>query len=151
MFEKAKIRKKSILVLFLLIISLLISGIRIRAFGLFQAGNLNYQVNLIADQTIGGSDLDYAYSVINTSDGGFALVGYTYSYGAGSSDMWLVKTDGSGQVEWDQYYGGIRSDYGFSIVATKDGGYALTGGTESYGAGDSDMWLVKTNNQGEIE
>ncbi|MHA2245164.1 MAG: hypothetical protein ACXADY_09355 [Candidatus Hodarchaeales archaeon] len=151
MFEKARIGKKSILTLFLLIVSSLIYGTGTRAFGLYQVGSLNYQATLIVDQTIGGSNLDYAYSVINTSDGGFATAGYTDSYGAGGSDMWLVKTDATGEVEWDQYYGGTRSDYGFSIVATIDGDYALSGGTESFGAGDYDMWLVKTNNQGEIE
>jgi hypothetical protein len=147
----AKIGKESLIVLFLLIISLSISGIGTRAFGLNQAESPNYQANIIIDQTIGGSYLDYAYSVINTSDGGFALAGYTYSDGAGSSDMWLVKTDDTGQVEWEQNYGGTKSDYGFSIIATIDGGYVLGGGTESYGAGNTDMWLVKTDNQGEIE
>jgi hypothetical protein len=147
----AKIGKESLIVLFLLIISLSISGIGTRAFGLNQAESPNYQANIIIDQTIGGSYLDYAYSVINTSDGGFALAGYTYSDGAGSSDMWLVKTDDTGQVEWEQNYGGTKSDYGFSIIATIDGGYVLGGGTESYGAENTDMWLVKTDNQGEIE
>jgi hypothetical protein len=147
----AQIGKESFIVLFLLIISLSISGISTRVFGLTQADSSNYQVNIVIDQTIGGSYLDYAYSVINTSDGGFALAGYTYSDGAGSSDMWLVKTDDTGQVEWERYYGGTKSDYGFSIIATIDGGYVLGGGTESYGAGGADMWLVKTDNQGEIE
>ena len=99
----AKIGKESLIVLFLLIISLSISGIGTRAFGLNQAESPNYQANIIIDQTIGGSYLDYAYSVINTSDGGFALAGYTYSDGAGSSDMWLVKTDDTGQMEWERY------------------------------------------------
>jgi hypothetical protein len=151
MFEQQKNRKKSILMTFLLLIALLISGIGMRVSGLTQNSSLEYRANIIVDQTFGGPETDYAYSVINTSDGGFAIAGHTSSYGAGSSDMWLVKTDATGQVEWEQYYGGTRSDYGFAVVATEDGGYAWSGGTESFGAGDSDMWLVKTNNLGEIE
>ena len=139
MFEEAKNRKKSLIMMFLLIITFFISGIETKASGLYQNGSLEYQATILVDQTFGGPDTDYAYSVINTSDGGFAIAGHTSSYGAGSSDMWLIKTDAAGQVEWEQYYEGIRSDYGFGIVTTKDGGYALSGGTESYGAGDSDM------------
>jgi len=113
--------------------------------------NSNYQQTLIINQTYGGSVLDYAYSVIATSDKGYALAGYTHSYGAGESDMWLVKTNAAGQVEWNQTIGGTAADYAFSVRASFDGGYILAGGTESYGAGKYDMWLVKINASGQVE
>jgi hypothetical protein len=91
---------------------------------------------------------EYACSVVQTGDGGYALVGYTFSYGAGYSDFWLVKTDASGTAQWVKTYGGTGYDYGLSVVQTMDGGYALAGRTNSYGAGDYDFWLVKTDSAG---
>ena len=103
------------------------------------------------NQTYGGSLLDYSYSVISTSDGGFALVGYSYSYGEGQSEMWLVKTDAFGKEEWNQVIGGPDEDFGFSIIAAANNGYIIVGGTQSYGEGDYDLWLVKTENTGQVE
>lgn len=155
MCDYLKFREKAFLLLSLLVVFSFHCGTGIRAFGFSQSVNLkssmNYQPTVTIDQTIGGSDLDYAYSVAITSDGGFAFSGYTYSYGAGGSDMWLVKTDVTGEIDWEKTFGGTGLDYGFSIIATSDGGYALAGGTESYGAGNSDMWLVKTDAQGTVE
>jgi hypothetical protein len=101
-------------------------------------------------KTYGGASDDVVFSVIQTSDDGYALLGYTYSYGAGDSDFWLVKTDSSGIVQWLQTYGGTGSDSGQSLVQTSDGGYALAGATNSYGGGDFDFWLVKTDKFGAI-
>lgn len=123
-------------------------GIRVIGFSDSKNSISNYQPTIVFDQTIGGTDLDYAYTVITTSDGGFALLGYTYSYGAGGSDMWFVKTDKDGVVEWEKTFGGLGLDYGFSLTPTSDGGYILTGGTESYGAGSSDFWIIKTDRHG---
>ena len=68
-----------------------------------------------------------AFSHLQTSDGGFALFGYTYSYGAGDADMWLVKTDLNGVVEWNQTYGGPDFERGVSIIQTNDSGFILAG------------------------
>ena len=102
-------------------------------------------------QTYGGPGCDEARSLIQTLDGGFALVGETDSFGAGGRDMWLVKTDVSGNMTWHQTYGGIENDQGDALVQTIDGGFALAGYTESFGAGDRDMWLVKTDTNGTIQ
>ena len=99
-------------------------------------------------QTYGGADTDAGNSLVETSDGGYAIAGSTDSYGAGSWDVWLVKTDSSGVMQWNQTYGGTGSDYGWSVVQTTDGGYAVAGYTSSYGAGDFDVWLVKTDAYG---
>jgi len=101
------------------------------------------------DKTFGGTGSDYAYSVQQTSDGGHILAGGTYSYGAGSGDFWLVKTDSSGEKQWDKTFGGTGSDYARSVQQTSDGGYILAGSTTSYGAGSGDFWLVKTDSSGE--
>jgi hypothetical protein len=102
------------------------------------------------NRTYGGTGSDIAISLIETSDGGYALVGYTESFGAGSDDFWFVKTDEIGNMQWNQTYGGTKGDYAFSLVETSDGGYAIAGYTFLVGAGNSDLWLIKTDEQGVI-
>ena len=82
---------------------------------------------------------------MQTSDGGYALTGYTDSFGAGGFDFWLVKTDASGIMLWNKTYGGTGADLAYALVQTSDGGFALAGYTYSFGAGSSDFWLVKTD------
>jgi len=107
--------------------------------------------NVEWNQTYGGTGNDGAYSLVETSNGGFVLAGYTSSYGAGNYDFWLVKTDGSGNMQWNHTYGGTGYDLANSLVQTSDGGYALAGGTRSLGFGNSDVWLVKTDDSGNME
>jgi hypothetical protein len=107
--------------------------------------------NLEWNQTYGGSSFEFAVSMVQTSDNGYALTGETDSFGAGDADFWLVKTDGSGNLEWNQTYGGTEDDYAYSLVQTGDGGYAIAGVTYSFGAGDADFWLVKTDGSGNLE
>lgn len=86
-------------------------------------------------------------SLIETSDSGFALAGYKLD-GNESCDFWLVKTNASGIMEWNQTYGGEAFDSASSLVETSDGGFALAGVTESFGAGGTDFWLIKTDGYG---
>ena len=100
------------------------------------------------NKTYGGVGNDQPYWVVQTSDGGYALSGFTNSSGAGNNDAWLVKTDAAGNMQWNMTYGGANSDVGYSVVQTSDGGYAITGVTNSFGAGSNDVYLVKTNSSG---
>ena len=106
--------------------------------------NGNEQWNM----TFGGTNGDYANSVQQTTDGGYILAGDTYSYGAGSADVWLVKTDSNGNEQWNMTFGGTHWDAAFSVQRTADSGYILAGDTYSYGADDYDFWLVKTDSNG---
>jgi len=99
-------------------------------------------------KTYGGQDNDYAYEVHQTLDNGFIIVGETVSYGNGSQVL-LVKTDVSGDTLWTKTYGGSGNEQGYSVKQTTDGGYIITGGTTSYGYGNTDVWLIKTNSNGD--
>ena len=99
-------------------------------------------------QTFGGNADDEGYSIQKISDGGYIIVGETYSYGAGSSDVYLIKADALGNQQWYKTFGGTGYDVGYSIQQTSDGGYIIAGGTESYGVGAFDVYLVKTDTGG---
>jgi len=103
------------------------------------------------EKTFGGSDYDYAYSVVPTTDGGYILAGVTDSYGAGGEDVYLIKTDASGNTEWEKTFGGSGWDNAYSVVPTTDGGYIIAGVTDSYGAGWEDVYLLKTDALGNKE
>lgn len=100
------------------------------------------------ETTIGGPNGEVSGSICQTSDGGYALVGYTQSWGAGSEDVYLVKTDDEGAVEWEMTFGGSGSDWGNSVSQTDDGGYIIAGATQSFGAGLEDFYVVKTDSVG---
>jgi hypothetical protein len=105
--------------------------------------------NLVWDKTLGGRCYDCINSVQQTQDGGYIAVGRTDSYGAGDADVWLVRTDSSGETVWTKAFGGTGLDIGNSVQQTRDGGYVVAGYTLSFGAGDADAWLIKTDAVGE--
>jgi hypothetical protein len=100
------------------------------------------------NNTYGGTGNDVAYCIVQTSDGGYALAGTTTSYGLGGDDFWLVKTDSSGNKQWDKTFGGTGNDQAYSIVQTDDEGYAIAGETSSFGSGKEDFCLVKIDSSG---
>jgi len=102
-------------------------------------------------QTYGGSDRDVARTIQQTNDGGYIVAGDSESFGAGLSDIWILKLDSNGSVEWQQTYGGSDRDVVRTIQQTGDGGYIVAGDTESFGAGLSDIWILKLNTDGTVE
>jgi predicted secreted protein len=107
------------------------------------SGNVTWQ------RTYGGTALDFAGSIRQTSDEGYIVAGYTESFGAGERDGWLFKLDGDGNVSWQKTYGGTGNDYAGSVLQTSDG-YIVVGQTESFGAGGGDAWIMKLNVSGNV-
>jgi hypothetical protein len=103
---------------------------------------------LLWNTTFGGALDEKAYSVVECSDGGFAVVGCTTSFGSGGSDAWLLRTDAAGNHIWNRTYGGPNYDEGWSLIQRGDGGFAIAG-TYSHGPGGWDMWLILTDADGE--
>ncbi|MBK6914157.1 MAG: T9SS type A sorting domain-containing protein [Ignavibacteriales bacterium] len=93
---------------------------------------------------------DFGRSVIETSDGGIAVAGYTGSFGAGGFDVWLIKTDSNGDTLWTKTYGGVSSDFGYSLKQADDGGYIIGGAAPSLITGGLDLLLIRTDSLGEL-
>ena len=100
------------------------------------------------EQIFGGDNRDIANDIAETIEGGFIMTGSTNSFNNGDYDNWVIKTDINGNMIWEQIYGGDRDDGGRAISQTSDGGYIITGYTYSFGTGNSDLWLLKIDSQG---
>ncbi|MBI4947582.1 MAG: gliding motility-associated C-terminal domain-containing protein [Bacteroidetes bacterium] len=86
-----------------------------------------------------------------TNDGGFIFVGTTQSYGSGGRDIYLIKTDGNGVVQWSQTYGKGGDEWGYAVQQTTDSGYVVGGTISGSGAGGRDMYLMKTDASGNLQ
>ena len=104
--------------------------------------------NLIWQKTFGGYGSDYAHFIEQSNDSCYIIVGSTTSYGSGGSDIYLIKTDTAGNLIWEKTFGGVNNEHGWSVQKTSDGGYIIAGSTNSFGAGDVDMYLLKTDEYG---
>jgi hypothetical protein len=98
------------------------------------------------DRTYEAASDDYVYGMIQTSDGGYAITGYTG--GTGYADVFLEKTDSTGNLEWKKTYGGSGADFGKGIVQTSDDSYVIAGYSDSYSSGDDDVLLLKVDSNG---
>ncbi len=112
---------------------------------------LNSEGAIIWEKTYGGANNDNAYSIQQTSDGGYIVAGYTKSFGAGNYDIWILKLNANGTILWQKTFGGADDDkVAYSIQQTSDGGYIVAGYTKSFGAGNYDIWILKLNVNGTI-
>ena len=100
------------------------------------------------EKTFGGDRDDEAYSIQQTSDGGYIVAGYTTSFGAGEEDVYVLKLDADGNKLWEKTFGGEYSDEAYSIQQTNDEGYIVAGYTESFGAGSRDVYVLKLDKYG---
>jgi hypothetical protein len=99
----------------------------------------------------GAAEGDEARAIAATADGGYVVAGSTIKSGTSDADMWVLKLDSSGGVDWQNFYGGTSPDRAFAVTQTSDDGYLVGGRTESFGAGGADMWILKLDSSGEVD
>jgi len=127
-------------------------------------GDLDYWIlkldifgNLEWEKNYGGSGMDIPYSIKETKDSGFIVIGQSSSNNGdvgsnnGDSDCWVLKLDAFGNLEWEKNYGGLQLDVGFSIQQTKDDGYILAGWSDSYSLNNDNYWILKLDVFGNLE
>ena len=93
---------------------------------------------------------DGCSAVVQTTDGGYALAGYTNHFNDGRGEFYLVRIDENGEQLWARHYGGQREECCYSMIQTEDGGFLLSGYTNSFEDGIITMYIVRTNRDGEI-
>lgn len=99
-------------------------------------------------KTFGRNEGNIGRAVRQTRDGGYIIVGETSSSTYDSSDIYLVKTDSSGNEAWNSTYGGAKADWGYAVWPTSDGGYVIAGATYLPGHEDTDIYLLKVDEAG---
>lgn len=110
---------------------------------------INRNGDTIWTKTFGGNDWDVFNSLQITSDSGFVMVGYTYSNSKGGKDIWIVKTDSLGNLQWEKRIGGVNDDEGVSVEILHDKRIACFGTTYSFNDLKGNYCLFKTNNNGD--
>lgn len=101
-------------------------------------------------RTYGGAYDDLAWAVAAAPDSGFIVAGRTKSFGSGSWDVWLLRTDAAGDTLWSRTFGGYSWDSGKGVQPTADGGFIVNGYTMSFGSGQSDYYMLKVNSSGDL-
>jgi hypothetical protein len=106
---------------------------------------------IIWSKIYGGNGHDEATDIEKTNDGGFVVTGYSKSFtgtGTDNFNAFLMKINGSGVVQWGKCYGGMSDEIAYSVMKTSGGGYIITGYTNSFGNGGSDVLFIKTDANG---
>ncbi len=109
------------------------------------AGNLQWT------RTIGGKDWDEGCAVVQTPDSGYIITGITQSFGYGGADVYIIKLDAEGNLQWNKVIGGVYDDGGYAITQTQDGNYAIVGYTQSFGKGWEDAYIIKLDAEGNLQ
>lgn len=103
---------------------------------------------IVWSKSLGGTYNEGGYSCVQTSDGGYVVVGSTFSYGFGDFDIYLVRFNSEGDTVFTRTFGGPAAEYGYEIQSTADGGFVIVGSSMSYGFGMGDVYLIKTDASG---
>ncbi|MGD8538482.1 MAG: DJ-1/PfpI family protein [Candidatus Aminicenantes bacterium] len=103
--------------------------------------------NLLWAKSYGGAGTEYGYDCAAV-DGAFLIAGYTTSYGKGSKDVYLLKLDSDGKEVWSKTFGGTNWDVGMAVEGDAKNGYVVCGFTHSFGAGEEDVYVIKTDSDG---
>ena len=110
---------------------------------------INTSGDTLWTKSVGGPATDYTHSLQTTSDGGYVVLAHTLSFGHGLMDFYLLKFDQKGDTLWTKTYGGAQNDWGATVQQTRDGGFILVGDTQSFGDSNGDVYLIKTDTNGD--
>lgn len=110
--------------------------------------SINQEGKIEWNNTYGGTGRDGGYSIVSVSGGDYVISGWTESYGSGGRDAYILKINPSGAEEWNKTFGGGGYDETLSVKETNDGGLILAGITDSYGAGEEDAYILRTDGSG---
>ena len=136
--------KKKLLITFSLITPCLFLSIL-----LFSSSLLAGAPDTLWTRTYGGANTDEGWSVQQTSDGGFIIGGITMALLSWGMDAYLIRVDNNGDTLWTRNFGGPDFDVGYSVQQTHDSGYIITGETSSYSSGSDDVYLIRTDSNGD--
>ena len=117
---------------------------------IFSIGSVYAQLYEQWHVNYGGGDSEWGNAVQQTGDGGYVIVGDTESFGEGEEDVYVVKTDPDGEMQWYNSFGGSGVDIGSAVQQMADGGYVIAGYTNSFGEGGNDGYLIRTDSDGEM-
>ena len=110
---------------------------------------MSASAQIMFQRTYGGSGYDEGRCVKQTWDGGYIIAGSTSSFGAGSTDVYLLKVDSLGNPQWQKTFGGTNIDKGYSLEICPDSGFVICGYTNSFGNGGYDAYLIRTTQNGD--
>lgn len=113
----------------------------------------NLQGEEVWSRSYGTPEHESAFSAVLVSTGGFALCGVTDDvdeWGDETGDVWLLRTDADGDSLWSRHYGGNHADWGFCVIESGDGGFVISATSRSFGDGDQDGWLIRTDAEGNV-
>ncbi|MFN6037466.1 MAG: hypothetical protein ACK452_03280, partial [Bacteroidota bacterium] len=122
-------------------------------------GNLNYDAflkkidpngNILWENNYGGNQYETSRSVKECIGGGYIIAGQTNSYGSGNGDVFLVRTDANGNFQWSKTFGGSNIDDGNAVIENTDSSIIIAAETNSYGSGNMDVWVIKTDKNGNV-
>lgn len=116
-----------------------------------QAGGEGEEIPNAWSKTYGGGEEDGANAVIQTSDGGYAMAGYSESFELTTRNVWAAKLDAAGNIQWERTFGNGHTDQAFDLLQTSDGGFLVASETHSFGAGEMDFWAVKLTAAGHVD
>jgi hypothetical protein len=105
--------------------------------------------SLIRERVYGGRKFEEARDIVQSPDKGYMIAGSTTSIGSGKKDLYLIKIDSSGNPLWEKTYGGTEDDHARSIIALRDGNLAVIGSTQSFGSGNSDIYILRITPDGD--
>lgn len=111
---------------------------------------LNKLGDTLLTKTYGGEDWDFAYAMALLPDSGYIIAGETYSYGDGNNDAYLIRTNKSGDTLWTKTFGGTEDDYFKDVIVTQNGEIVAVGTTNSLGAGNEDVYVVRLTTSGTV-